>query len=259
MIWNSTQPDLPLCFQETSLIWIPCFYLLLILPYHLWQAFKRKQSLTSQNVASLYQNGDSTERNDEVDMSKMNKSNNKTPYNSINSDISFEFKRTIRKALKKEKVEQQKEKCDCAKSFLVQQFQSSLLTGLKQTTTLLMIFLCTVELFYCLFTDFAIPEDIDINGENAFFNNSVNHSFQMNENLKTKLKPIFEAFTPAIKLVTFILVLTLQYLHWRHQVVASVSLFLFWCLFVIQAIINTRSLIWNYFELFDVRVRLFLS
>lgn len=34
--WNTTNPDLTPCFQETILVWIPCLFLLVTCPYELY-------------------------------------------------------------------------------------------------------------------------------------------------------------------------------------------------------------------------------
>lgn len=32
-IWSRPHMDLPLCFQETTMVWVPCFFFFLVLPY----------------------------------------------------------------------------------------------------------------------------------------------------------------------------------------------------------------------------------
>lgn len=78
--------------------------------------------------------------------------------------------------------------------FPFRQFQSSVLTGLKQTVTMCLIVLSFVELFYGLFTDFTakkIPSEKNDTGTNF-------------QNTPANMPPIFEAVTPGIKIAIFV-------------------------------------------------------
>ena len=179
--WNALKPDLPLCFQETILVWIPCFYLLLILPYHMMRALQHKRK---RNDVKYEEREESS--NDEVDNfgSHLNIILNgiKTPNNSISSLMSNESKNKLKKSITMATNEMHKDEC-CLDTFPLRQFRSSFVTGMKQTTTLALILMCLIELLYGLFTDFKNKPIIS-------------HD--------PTTEPIFESVTPGIKMAVFV-------------------------------------------------------
>lgn len=191
LIWDSYQPDFPLCFQETALVWAPCLFLLFILPYHLIQALQRKRNLISRKLADRLQNG-SLDDPDVLHLSRQN-STNPTPRNSISSIISNNSMKILKSLAAEAAAKEAKKINHCMNVFPFRQFQSSVLTGLKQTVTVSLIFLSFVELFYGLFTDFSAKTPTGKNDTSTNF-----------QNTPVNMPPIFEAVTPGIKIATFV-------------------------------------------------------